>query len=1135
MIPGVRGRLLTASYVRDVLPGIAADKPPDAFRRTLDVWWERAEQALGPASSVRSIVETAIVPLLTALDLEVTGRVEEEGRFLLQTRCAGRAGPPVLVAAWNQPLSPLWRAAILRAVAHDTRWSFCTNGTTLRLVDSRRAWSREYLELDLPVAAQQPELLWLLWTFARGPAITDPRALLDHAVEQSARHGLDVCRALGHGVLDALSALFESFSTSVSRSSGRISPQRHPGRERGRDDGDDRALLELSITVLYRVLFLLFAEARGLVPLWHPVYRDRYSLESIVTALLDGRPCRGLWHAVQAISRLAYSGCRAGALKVNAFNGRLFSPAETSMLERISVGDPVMARAIIAIGSRPVRQKPQTSSGAREDRNARRRILYRDLDVEQLGAVYEQVLEYEPRSDAAGLTRTRDIRKASASFYTPRAVTAFLVRQTLAPLVDGKNADQILALRVLDPAMGSGAFLVAACRYLAAAAEDALIREGRWHPGDIVPEDRVLLRREIAARCLFGVDVNPMAVQLARLSLWLATLAHDKPLSFLDHHLVVGDSLVGAFPGDVRRQPSRATQRRARSDRLPLFDDEELTPALEDAVRVRLSIACTPDDSAEAVRQKERTLASLHPETSVVARWSRLLDLWCAGWFWPTASPPDRAAFLDLSATLLDGAGTLPSSQSAPILATADAVAAERRFLHWPLVFPEVFTSESGGASSHPGFDAVIGNPPWDMLRGDSGSGEVRHVRRHLAAQLTGFARESGVYRAVGRVHVNRYQLFLERGMQLVRAGGRIGLVLPSGVLSDAGSATLRRQLFDRADVDSIVGLDNHAGIFPIHRSVRFALLTCTHGTPTTTFSCRFGLSRGEDLDELRDPARQPLTLTRRLLARISGEEDLGIPGLASDLDLRIVDRITATVPRLGSEHGWNVRFSRELNASDDRGSFGPSTGNPDALVVVEGKQIDSFRVALERCRFELRTDARTASRVSGAPRVAYRDVASATNRLTLISAIVPARAVTTHTLFCLKSPLDTQSQHVLCALLNSFIANYLVRLRVQTHVTVALVSNLPLPHVSAGDAWFARLASLSEAIAGARTPFEDMREYAELQAIAAQLYGVTAEEFEHVLGTFPLIKRNVRAQCLSHFRDIPSDTNHRDTETQRP
>ena len=373
--------------------------------------------------------------------------------------------------------------------------------------------------------------------------------------------------------------------------------------------------------------------------------------------------------------------------------------------------------------------------------------------------------------------------------------------------------------------------------------------------------------------------------------------------------------------------------------------------------------------------------------------------------------------FAELSAAILRDRTSLPGPIATDLLARSDAIAQDRRFLHWPLVFPEVFTVAPGAPPAHAGFDAVLGNPPWDMIRGDSGSDDDRRARRQLAGQLTAFARESGVYRVQTRAHLNRYQLFVERSLQLTRAGGRIGLVLPSGIASDAGAAALRRHLFDRADLESITGLDNRAGIFPIHRSVRFALLTCTRGTPTTAIACRFGLTRHEDLEQPNAGSGAPLVLTRRLLARLSGEDDLGIPEFETETDLRIVERIAAVIPRLASEQGWNARFGRELNASDDRSSFRRTTRDPAARPVVEGKQIDSFRVALEHCRYELREGAAAAARAASVARVGYRDVASATNRLTLIAAIVPAHAVTTHTVSCLKTRLPEPEQQVLCAL----------------------------------------------------------------------------------------------------------------------
>ena len=271
-----------------------------------------------------------------------------------------------------------------------------------------------------------------------------------------------------------------------------------------------------------------------------------------------------------------------------------------------------------------------------------------------------------------------------------------------------------------------------------------------------------------------------------------------------------------------------------------------------------------------------------------------------------------------------------------------------------------------------------------------------------------------------------------------MRPGGRIGLVLPSGFVSDAGAAPLRRYLFDRADVDAVTGLDNREAIFPIHRSTRFVLVTCTPGRPTSAIRCRFGITRTSDLERVDAAAGQPLTLTRAFIQRLSGGDDLGIPELTTPRDFAIVERISASVPRLGSEAGWHVQFSRELNASDDRHAFVARTGAPDARPIVEGKQIDPFRVSLDRCRLELNPEAARRT-IPQRARLAYRDVASATNRLTLIAAIIPPRAVTTHTLFCLKTRLTLAEQHVLCALLNSFVANYLIRLRVNTHVTATL------------------------------------------------------------------------------------------------
>ncbi len=1099
MIAGVSGRLVSASFASTELPRVPgiAEPPPDVCQ-ALARWDHARHAALGPASSARAVADVAVIPLLHLLGYGIAARQEQRAacELLAQTPLGTF---PVVVIPWTESLDTAWRSTIESGIAADARWCLCSNGRALRLVDAHHTWARLYQEFDLGSVVHVPEAVTLLWALLGAGPVGGVQPRIDQVVALSARHGVDVCRGLGDGVLDALRLVVRSLAESSPRR------QRSPAS----------ALLDESLTVLYRVLFLLFAEARGLVPVWHPVYRDRYTIDTLVSTLLAGKRCRGIWPALQAISRLAHTGCRAGDLRVTAFNGRLFSPLHTPAATRARLDDETVGRALLAMST--------TVAG----RTGRRRIVYRDLDVEQLGTVYERVLDYEAYGDGAAvlLRRTGDLRKASGTFYTPRAVTGHLVRRTLVPLVAGRSCADILKLRVVDPAMGSGAFLVAACRYLAAAAEAALVRDGEWHAPDVTAEDRVLLRRDIAQRCLFGVDLNPMAVQLARLSLWLATLAAERPLTFLDHRLVTGNSLVGATfeqlamrpPGD-RRPRTLAT--------LPLFDAASLAQLVRNVVPARLRLALERDEDVEVVRRKESVLDGLRAKGSQAMRWKQVLDLWCSCWFWDHGRPPASGVFTDLSDGVLHGRTSLPAHVAESWHGRAAAIAGERRFLHWELEFPEVFFDDAGERRADAGFDAVIGNPPWDMVRGDSGDGDRRTERRAGARHLLEFARGSGLYALTTRSHVNRYQLFVERALALMRPGGRMGLVLPGGFASDAGSAPLRRHLFDSAAVDTIVGLDNRKGIFPIHRSVRFILLTATSGAPTARISVRFGVTDPESLDNpnpvaagVESEGGGSVDVSRAFLAKTSGEDDLAIPEFTTAADLRIVEKISAAHPWLSSPAGWHVHFGRELNASDDRDAFQPATGASHARPVLEGKQIAPFRVALEECSLELRPDAAAeAMRVPRRPRLAYREIAGATNRLTLIAAIVPARAVTTHTLFCLRETLPMRRQLLLCALLNSFVANYIVRLRVHTHVTASIMARLFVPRVRDGEPSATRAIELAEILSGSAAPIETMSEYVELQALVGRLYELTTEEFTHVVGTFPLIPIEVRQAAVARF-----------------
>ena len=347
--------------------------------------------------------------------------------------------------------------------------------------------------------------------------------------------------------------------------------------------------------------------------------------------------------------------------------------------------------------------------------------------------------------------------------------------------------------------MGSGAFLVAACRYLAAAYEAALVRTGACHSSDIGEAERAAIRRTIAERCLYGVDLNPMAVQLARLSLWLATLAADRPLSFLDHRLQVGDSLLGTWLANLRHPP--VPGRRAPAEqRLPLFEDGTVRVALREALPVRFSLETMPNDTLEQVRAKERAFAALTaPGGRVVAVEADRRSLVRRMVFARRATPRPPSAFGALSDAILTGRSALPAKTAGRYLEAAEAAGRARRLFHWELEFPEVFFDRDGTRLPGAGFDAVIGNPPWDMIRADAGATGARSRARADLAPVLRFTRDAGVYHSQSDGHANRYQLFVERAIALTRPGGRFGLVLPSGLATDHGSA--------RAAADAVLPL----------------------------------------------------------------------------------------------------------------------------------------------------------------------------------------------------------------------------------------------------------------------------------------------------------------------------------------
>ncbi|HVB38613.1 MAG TPA: hypothetical protein VND92_08745, partial [Vicinamibacterales bacterium] len=371
--------LLTATFAGQL---DEAGRP--AARRHLAAWWSNCERTLGPASSHRALLDVGAEPLLSLLGFAIGRRTWlplNRGLIAPLVGIASRA--VLLVAPWDADLGAAWRDARSDAPI-EVDWAVGFNGRAVRLVDAGRPYAARFVEFDLDAAAGDERTFALLWSVLRReafrPAAPDSeRSLLDAIVDASARYASGVCRSLRDGVLAALSEIL----------AGLLAAARPRGSRRRPDARHDLdGSFEQALTVVYRILFLLFAEARGLVPTWHPTYRDSYTIETLRDLAEGSGEARGLWESLQAIARLAAAGCRAGDLIVTPFNGRLFSAKRTPLAESLALDDARVRRALAALSSRSAAR-----GGARE------RIAYRDLGVEQLGAVYESVLDYRPRVD----------------------------------------------------------------------------------------------------------------------------------------------------------------------------------------------------------------------------------------------------------------------------------------------------------------------------------------------------------------------------------------------------------------------------------------------------------------------------------------------------------------------------------------------------------------------------------------------------------------------------------------------------------------------------------------------------------------------------------------------------------------
>lgn len=675
-------------------------------------------------------------------------------------------------------------------------WGILTNGRLWRLYhrDTAHRLDRFY-EVDLPalLADNDPARFLYFAAFFGRAAFEDGPLGVAALLKESADYAQGVGETLKAQVYEALRHLAQGFLD-------------YPGNRLDRDDPATRkAIYDNALIVLYRLLFVLYAEARELLPVRRSgMYRDTYSLHAITRDIaagvrLDRQLLPGtatLWPRLAALFDIIDAG--SPPLGVATFNGGLFDPARHPFLTRHTVGDARLHAAIDKLA-----------------RVAGEFVDFRDLAERHLGTVYEGLLEFHiapiaPEGDwTIDLRNDKGERHATGSYYTPHYIVQYMVEQTVGPVLRAAVADKatdeekiaaVLAVNVLDPAMGSGHFPVEATEYIARFLVDLAVSPDADTGGEA---DLAYWKRRVAQSCIYGVDLNPLAVELAKLSLWLVTVAQDRPLSFLDHHFRTGNALIGARLADLQlggdggqprtKRPRKREQQAAGAGQLSMLGDPAFQQSLGGAVSAMWGIEETAGDTIAEVKAQEAAYARLRADLN--QRYGRLADVAVATRFGLTI---DAALWTPL-ADFATGRTIAAPPRFTEWLDAAATLAEERRYFHWELEFPEIFFDRAGQPlGERAGFDAVIGNPPY--------------VRQEQMAPIKPYLSQAygAVYDGVADLYVYFYHL----GVEALRVGGRMSYIVTNKWLRAGYGESLRHYFATRAVVEQIIDF-GHAPIFP--------------------------------------------------------------------------------------------------------------------------------------------------------------------------------------------------------------------------------------------------------------------------------------------------------------------------------
>ncbi len=1079
------------------------------------------------------------------------------------------------------------------------RWVILTNGMLWRLYSSRAsAASTNYFEIDIGSVASEDDdrlkyyvSLFSSLSIVQKGGITDIDSIYDGGLKYASEIEDELKRKVFGG------ALFTNLVKAVLSFSG---SENYPEESLEKAKG-------LALRLLYRILFILYAESRQLLPVGNANY-DEISLErmkqrlSEYAAIPDGHQ---LWSSLKRLFESISHGNPEAS--VPEYDGELFRNDEK--IDGLAIGNRYLAEAL---------KELTTSDG--------RGIDYQNLGVRHLGSLYEGLLEYRVNQAKTDLIVYKDqlldagfaadhkakpssmiskgdmylsigglVRKGTGSYYTPDEIVKFLVRKGLQPIFDTRERllkkhmhelrsgardesslaatiiSDLLDIRIVDPAMGSGHFLVSAVDQITSWVIERLNDFPDAPLAELIEEDRrkvilyqqskgieidaalltdsVILKRLVMKRCVYGVDINPLAVELAKLSLWLDSFTIGTPLTFLDHHIRCGDSLMGLRLNDVRSSTLQKTL------------DGWTSAMAANGESVAHAINATADLTPEEVKRSRETYYAVRSGSEDA---KSLLDLKTAILLNDEFSGKIPVNTLMILEFLRNGDSTRPAWWQG--VDEALKFAHSYNAFHWEIEFPDAFSETAKG------FDLVIANPPWDAVKPEDddffstyeprfrnigSKPEKKKVmeklltdeqirrryekyRQSISTRLE-FHKNSGVYKRRGTGDTNLWKLFLELALTLQAANGNLAIVLPSSIVTDEGGKQLREALFE-GNISLLYEFENKKGIFPdIDTRYKFVLLVFDKSKKSESIPAAFYL---HDIASLEGKGEKEKFVTiSKEHVRLCAPNSLSIPEVRNEKQLRVFSKLYRSHPLLGDEtKGWSVALVRELDRTNDSDLF---RTDGKGWPLIEGKNFHQFipdyekpvytvdpEKGLERTsrhrEFKTRNEF-----IHENVRLAFRNVARGTDVRSMISCILPPKSFSPHSagiVVLSNNDLDNETRYFpivtyLAAILNSYVFDFLLRERVSMNLSFFYIYQTPTPSDTTGN--LARrieyissiLSSQSDKYATFASVFNirprhlTMRErielLAELNALVAKHYGLNRDELSIVLDSFEGFKED--------------------------